>query len=287
MHLDMRWGLGLVLAFVASLSGCCCPMHCGNSCWVEQLQDNYCCMAEQMQDQACCMNQAIINEWNELTYGSHDDCCSQSDDYCSPSGQHESCSDCSSHHHGDCQASSAQPGRRLDGPSPIRQFPPAASKSKRCRRCEQAVDRNGNCQHCSGFEAVGRRAPPAPPRPRVEPTCAAPQMQTGGAPAMPPAPPAFQPAPVPANQEPAAAPPSPGPTPIKRDPIPGPPPQIPGAATQEANPAPPADETSRINKQPGQTAAAPQLDGPALEQTGFQSSPPSPKPDGWRPTPSS
>lgn len=273
--MQMKVRFGLVLAVVVGLSGCCCPMHCGNSCWMEQMQDNYCCMVGQMQDQACCMNHAISNTWNELTSSSANQCgCDQCQD--------GSYSNCGNQGCDDCQPRSSSAAPRLTAPSPIRDAGPANQNWRRCKRCRSAPCRCSELDRNSGFERAPRRS--AQLGAHVEPTCAAPQVQSGSAPAMPPAPPAFQPAPVPANQEPATvppAPPAPGPTPIKKDPPP--------TAAVEEVPAPVDVGTDgAIETQSGEAAPVITPEGPSLEQTGYEgaSTPVYHGRGGWRPYPS-
>lgn len=102
----MKLQLGLILAVLASFSGCCCPMTCApmccsNSGWFERLQDGYCDASESMQEQSCRIQHNVSSQMRRLTssWSSSGECdaCSNGCDACAG---YESCSDCETCAHG-------------------------------------------------------------------------------------------------------------------------------------------------------------------------------------------
>lgn len=147
----MSCGIGMVLAVVLSVSGCCCPMTCAplmcapvccypqpccpQPCWSEHFHDALCDLSYCMNHHACHLQEQMSCSMEQLAANLTPE-------------------------------SSVQGENDYTEVSPsVKVAPLSASKQKSrrkgrvCERCQQSPCRCGYCEGCDGFEEIDPNAP--------------------------------------------------------------------------------------------------------------------------------
>ncbi|MES2789865.1 MAG: hypothetical protein V4719_09595 [Planctomycetota bacterium] len=290
--MQQRYGMGLFLAVILSVSGCCCPMTCApmmcqpvNCCpqvsWTERMEDMYCDFSDKMHRQSChlqhkmsCTMRQLGSNLGNLGNGmtSNCNCQSQGQDY----GYGQSYSqnyghDHYGHDHGQNDYAEMPVSAKVPPASTYRERAPRGQR-RRCSRCRQSPCRCGHCEGCDGFESANSYAPAngggydAGSHPEqyesLPPTMPAPTYQ--------------EPTPVPAV-------PNPGPTPIYKTPQPV------GPTTSTSIPA--TTNVAAVTPAPRSLVSPIDIsiaedESLKLKPISFTTHAPLTKSDGWQPTPS-